>query len=160
MATTISPPCKSPVNSTPSAEPPELKPQEQPLSEQPKFWSLKPWWCKPWSIISTGALMVGGSWTLLHCLWISLPLALVVLVWWSLLDGPFTQYRHPGQLHRSAGTTIVLRRPHVRRHHPRQPSVPRTLRTLRRDVHPDAWGSLEQPRSLSKERLCIAVPLL
>ena len=84
MATTISPPCKPPVNSTPSADPQELKPQEQPLSEQPKFWSLKPWWCQPWSIISTGALMVGGSWALLHRLWISLPLSLVVLTWWLL----------------------------------------------------------------------------
>ena len=72
------------MNSTPSAEPPELKPQEQPLSEQPPFWSLKPWWCQPWSIISTGALMVGGSWALLHRLWISLPLALGVLAWWLL----------------------------------------------------------------------------
>ena len=72
------------MNSTPSAEPPELKPQEQPLSEQPKFWSLKPWWCQPWSIISTGTLMVGWSWALLHRLWISLPLALGVLAWWLL----------------------------------------------------------------------------
>ena len=29
-------------------------------------------------------LMVGGSWALLHRLWISLPLALVVLTWWLL----------------------------------------------------------------------------
>jgi len=72
------------VNSTPSAEPPELKPQEQQLSEQPPFWSLKPWWCQPWSIVSTGVLMVGGSWALLHRPWISLPLALGVLVWWLL----------------------------------------------------------------------------
>ena len=84
MATTISPPCKPPVNSTPSAEPPELKPQEQPLSKQPKFWSLKPWWCQPWSIVSTGVLLVGGSWAVLHRLWISLPLALGVLAWWLL----------------------------------------------------------------------------
>ena len=84
MATTISPPCKPPVNSTPSAEPPERRPQEQPLSEQPPFWSLKPWWCQPWSIISTGVLMVGGSWALLHRFWISLPLALGVLAWWLL----------------------------------------------------------------------------
>ena len=27
-------------------------------------------------------LMVGGSWALLHRLWISLPLALGVLAWW------------------------------------------------------------------------------
>ena len=84
MATTISPPCKPPVNSKSSAEPPELKPREQPLSEKPKFWSLKPWWCQPWSIVSTGVLLVGGSWTVLHRLWISLPLALGVLAWWLL----------------------------------------------------------------------------
>ena len=72
------------MNSTPSADPPEQKPQEQPLSEQPPFWSLKPWWCQPWSIISTGLLMLGGSWALLHRLWISLPLALGVLAWWLL----------------------------------------------------------------------------
>ena len=72
------------MNSTPSAEPPERKPQEQPLSEQPPFWSLKPWWCQPWSIICTGVLVVGGSWVLLHRLWISLPLALGVVAWWLL----------------------------------------------------------------------------
>ena len=71
MATTISPPCKPLVNSTPSAD-------------QPPFWSLKPLWCQPWSIISTGLLMVGGSWALLHRLWISLPLTLGVLAWWLL----------------------------------------------------------------------------
>ena len=72
------------MNSTPSADQPERKPLEQPLSEQPPFWSLKPWWCQPWSIISTGLLMVGGSWALLHRLWISLPLAMGVLAWWML----------------------------------------------------------------------------
>ena len=72
------------MNSTPSADKPEQKPQEQPLSEQPPFWSLKPWWCQPWSIISTGMLMVGGSWALLHRLWISLPLSVGVLAWWLL----------------------------------------------------------------------------
>ena len=72
------------MNSTPSDDQPELKPQEQPLSGQPPFWSLKPWWCQPWSIISTGLLMVGGSWALLHRLWISLPITLGVLAWWLL----------------------------------------------------------------------------
>ena len=84
MATTTSPPCKPPVNSTPSAEPPEQPPREQTPPEQPPFWSLKPWWCQPWSILSTGVLVVGGSWALLHRLWISLPLALGVLAWWLL----------------------------------------------------------------------------
>ena len=67
------------MNSTPSADQPEQPPQKQ-----PPFWSLKPLWCQPWSIISTGVLMVGGSWVLLHRLWISLPLALGVLAWWLL----------------------------------------------------------------------------
>ena len=67
------------MNSTPSAEPPE-----QPTLEKPPFWSLKPWWCQPWSIVSTGVLVVDGSWGLLHHLWISLPLALGVLAWWLL----------------------------------------------------------------------------
>ena len=71
MATTILPPCKPQVNSTPSAD-------------QPPFWSLKPWWCQPWSIVSTGVLVVSGSWAVLHRLWISLPLALGVLAWWLL----------------------------------------------------------------------------
>ena len=31
-----------------------------------------------------GLLMVGGSWALLHRLWISLPLSLGVLAWWLL----------------------------------------------------------------------------
>ena len=72
------------MNSTPSAEPPERNPQEHPLSEQPPFWSLKPWWCQPWSIVSTGVLLVGGSWAVLHRLWISLPLSVGVLAWWLL----------------------------------------------------------------------------
>ena len=52
--------------------------------EQPPFWSLKPWWCQPWSIVSTGMLVIVGSWAMLHRLWISLPLALGVLTWWLL----------------------------------------------------------------------------
>ncbi|WP_115081841.1 DUF6737 family protein [Synechococcus sp. N32] len=72
------------MNSTPSADQPEQKSLEQPLSAQPPFWSMKPWWCQPWSILSTGMLMVGGSWALLHRLWISLPLSLGVLAWWLL----------------------------------------------------------------------------
>ena len=72
------------MNSTPSAEPPEQPAPKQPQQKQLPFWSLKPWWCQPWSIVSTGLLVVGGSWTLLHQLWISLPLALGVLAWWLL----------------------------------------------------------------------------
>ena len=51
---------------------------------QPSFWSLKPWWCQPWSILLTGVLAIAGSWFLLHCWWISAPVAVAVLAWWGL----------------------------------------------------------------------------
>lgn len=50
----------------------------------PAFWSLKPWWCQPWSIIGTGVTVVAGSWLLLHRIWITLPAAAAVLIWWVL----------------------------------------------------------------------------
>ena len=50
----------------------------------PSFWSLKPWWCQPWSIIGTGVTLVAGSWFLLQRLWITLPAAAAVLIWWVL----------------------------------------------------------------------------
>jgi len=51
---------------------------------KPAFWSLKPWWCQPWSILSTGVLVIAGSWLLLHRWWISAPVAVAVLAWWGL----------------------------------------------------------------------------
>lgn len=74
MATTISSLCTRPVTLKPSADP----------DERPPFWSLKPWWCQPWSILGTGLLVVAGSWMLLQRLWITLPLAAAVLIWWLL----------------------------------------------------------------------------
>ena len=53
-------------------------------TDLPAFWSLKPWWCQPWSIIGTGVTIVAGSWLLLHRLWITLPAAAAVLIWWVL----------------------------------------------------------------------------
>lgn len=50
----------------------------------PSFWNQKPWWCQPWSIVLTGLVAVGGSWWWLRLWWLSLPLALGVMVWWWL----------------------------------------------------------------------------
>ena len=67
-------------------------------------WQLKPGWCQPWSIVLTGCAIVGGSWLLLHRLWltglVAVPIGLwmgfFVLVWPRLmreagyLDAPLT----------------------------------------------------------------------
>ena len=53
-------------------------------SEPTSFWSHKPWWCQPWTILLTGSLSIGGSWWLLHWLWLTLPIALLVMIWWWL----------------------------------------------------------------------------
>lgn len=54
------------------------------------FWELKPWWCQPWTILLTGILVIGASWLipaslgLIHWWWVTLPVALLVLLWWGL----------------------------------------------------------------------------
>ena len=48
------------------------------------MWALKPWWCQPWSILLTGVTIPTASWLLLHRLWVTLPVASVILVWWLL----------------------------------------------------------------------------
>ena len=45
-------------------------------------WDYKPGWCQPWSIILTGITIVGGSWLLLHNIWISLAVSLPIAAWW------------------------------------------------------------------------------
>ena len=48
------------------------------------LWALKPWWCQPWSIVLTGIAAIAGSWVLLGRLWITIPGAVLVLLWWWL----------------------------------------------------------------------------
>jgi hypothetical protein len=48
------------------------------------LWSHKPWWCQPWTIVLSGVVAVAGSWLLLQRWWISVPLAVAVLLWWGL----------------------------------------------------------------------------
>ncbi|PZO40933.1 MAG: hypothetical protein DCF21_04865 [Leptolyngbya sp.] len=44
-------------------------------------WQLKPWWCQPWSIVLTGCAIVGGSWLLLHRLWLTGLVAIPIGAW-------------------------------------------------------------------------------
>ena len=44
-------------------------------------WQLKPWWCQPWSIVLTGCAIVGGSWLLLHRLWLTGLVAVPIGLW-------------------------------------------------------------------------------
>lgn len=46
-------------------------------------WQSKPGWCQPWTILLTGITVIGGSWLLLHRWWITLPLSLLISVWWT-----------------------------------------------------------------------------
>ena len=48
------------------------------------IWAHKPWWCQPWTILLTGVVAVLFSWLLLNRWWITLPLGLAVLAWWTL----------------------------------------------------------------------------
>ncbi len=45
-------------------------------------WSYKPWWCQPWSIILTGITIIIGSWLILHTLWLSIIINILIIVWW------------------------------------------------------------------------------
>jgi hypothetical protein len=48
----------------------------------PDLWQSKPWWCQPWTIILTGVLIIAGSWLVLHIWWITIPLGILIGVWW------------------------------------------------------------------------------
>lgn len=46
------------------------------------IWDYKPWWCQPWSIILTGIAIIAGSWILLHIVWITLGISVLIIAWW------------------------------------------------------------------------------
>ena len=50
----------------------------------PDLWAEKPWWCQPWTILLTGVLAISGSWLVLHRLWVTIPIAVIVVAWWML----------------------------------------------------------------------------
>lgn len=41
----------------------------------------KPWWCQPWSIMLTSGGLIGGSWWLTKMIWVSVIVAVPVLIW-------------------------------------------------------------------------------
>ncbi len=47
------------------------------------LWASKPWWCQPWTIILTGVMIIAGSWLLFQTLWLSLPVAILIVIWWT-----------------------------------------------------------------------------
>ncbi|MBF2026001.1 MAG: hypothetical protein IGS48_04430 [Oscillatoriales cyanobacterium C42_A2020_001] len=44
-------------------------------------WSYKPWWCQPWSIGLTGMGSISGSWWLLHRVWLTGLVTVLVFMW-------------------------------------------------------------------------------
>jgi hypothetical protein len=47
------------------------------------LWESKPWWCQPWTIVLTGIIIITGSWLLFHTLWLTLPVAGLIVLWWT-----------------------------------------------------------------------------
>ena len=52
-------------------------------SETYELWQSKPWWCQPWTIILTGIIIIAGSWLLFHKIWLSIIVAIPIVVWWT-----------------------------------------------------------------------------
>ncbi|HEY9624197.1 MAG TPA: DUF6737 family protein [Crinalium sp.] len=55
-------------------------PTQSPLPSE-TVWNYKPWWCQPWSILLTGFSITGGSWLLLHRLWVTTLVAVPIFAW-------------------------------------------------------------------------------
>jgi hypothetical protein len=52
------------------------------MNKNSSVWHYKPWWCQPWSILLTGTSIIGGSWAIGHRVWLSILVAIPVLIWW------------------------------------------------------------------------------
>jgi hypothetical protein len=46
------------------------------------MWQSKPWWCQPWSIVLTGLMIPTVMQLATHRLWLSVPAAMLVSLWW------------------------------------------------------------------------------
>jgi hypothetical protein len=47
------------------------------------LWEHKPWWCQPWTIILTGIIIIVGSWLIFHALWLTVPVGILIVLWWT-----------------------------------------------------------------------------
>ncbi|AFY75419.1 hypothetical protein Syn7502_03582 [Synechococcus sp. PCC 7502] len=55
---------------------------EKPATEKPdSVWNHKPWWCQPWSILLTGIAIISSSWLLFKLIWLSILVAIPILIW-------------------------------------------------------------------------------
>ncbi len=50
--------------------------------ESSNIWDYKPWWCQPWSILLTGIVLSAGSWFIIHVIWITAIISMLVMIWW------------------------------------------------------------------------------
>ncbi|MCG9892850.1 MAG: hypothetical protein MH252_17465 [Thermosynechococcaceae cyanobacterium MS004] len=60
---------------------PEVVPSSSVSAALESPWKHKPWWCQPWSIVLTGITVTGGSWLLLHRVWVTALVALPIGAW-------------------------------------------------------------------------------
>ena len=53
------------------------------MSEQQTInpWKYKPWWCQPWSIVLTTITLISGSWLVFKIIWLTILVAIPLLVW-------------------------------------------------------------------------------
>ncbi|WP_421659317.1 DUF6737 family protein [Leptothermofonsia sp. ETS-13] len=51
------------------------------IQKSSSIWMYKPWWCQPWSIVLTGSALIGGCWLLLKMIWLTVLVAIPVLMW-------------------------------------------------------------------------------
>ncbi len=47
------------------------------------LWESKPWWCQPWTIVLTGVTIVAGSWLVFQTIWLTVPVAILIVLWWT-----------------------------------------------------------------------------
>ncbi|WP_107666913.1 DUF6737 family protein [Cyanothece sp. BG0011] len=50
--------------------------------ESSNIWDYKPKWCQPWSILLTGIILSVGSWFLIHIVWLTSLISILIIVWW------------------------------------------------------------------------------
>ena len=56
--------------------------ETQSNSKSTNVWDYKPGWCQPWSIILAGLTIILASWLILHTVWITVGVSMLITVWW------------------------------------------------------------------------------